>query len=90
MVQKYLFCEIAVSLCLVSKTFTDSEIIGLIHSQFEDRVPLNPGLGGMGSVASLHLVLHMNRLNKTMSAIFISLMCYLLPEDLYSEFVHVF
>ena len=44
----------SVSLCLISKTFTDSEIIGLIQSQFENRVPLNPGLGGMGSVASLH------------------------------------
>ena len=55
MAQKYLLCEIAMSLCLISKTFTDSEIIGLIHSQFENGVPLNPGLGpgGMGSVASL-------------------------------------
>ena len=54
MVQKYLFCEIAMSLCLISKTFTDSEIIGLIHGQFENGVLLNPGLGGIGSVASLY------------------------------------
>ena len=54
MVQKYLFCEIAMSLCLILETFTDSEIIGLIHGQFENGVLLNPGLGGIGSVASLH------------------------------------
>ena len=29
----------------------------------------------------------MNRLNKTKSAIFVSLMCSLLPEDLHSEFI---
>ena len=29
----------------------------------------------------------MNRLNKTESAIFVSLMSYLLPEDLYSELI---
>ena len=29
---KTLFCEIVVNLCLVSKTFTDSEIIGLVES----------------------------------------------------------
>ena len=32
-------------------------------------------------------LLHMNRLNKTRSAIFISLMSSLLPEDLHSEHV---
>ena len=76
---KTLFCEMAVSLCLVSKTFTDSEIIGLILSQFENRVPLNPVLGSMGSGAPLHYC--------TQSAIFISLMCSLLPESLHSEFI---
>ena len=29
-------------------------IIGLVLSQFENRVPLKPVLGGMGSVAPLH------------------------------------
>ena len=29
----------------------------------------------------------MNRLNKTKSAIFVSLVCSLLPEDFYSEFI---
>ena len=29
-------------------------IIGLILSQFENRVPLKPVLGGVGSVAPLH------------------------------------
>ena len=29
----------------------------------------------------------MNRLDKTESAIFVSLMCSLLPEDLYSELI---
>ena len=38
----------------------------------------------MGSVAPL---LHMNRLNKTESAIFVSLMCSLLPKDLHSELI---
>ena len=52
--KKTLFCEIVVNLCLVSKTFTVSEIIGLILNQFENRVLLlNPVLGGMGSVAPL-------------------------------------
>ena len=31
--------------------------------------------------------MHMNRLNKTKSAIFDSLMCSLLPEDLHSELI---
>ena len=38
----------------------------------------------MGSVAPL---LHMNRLNKTESAIFVSLMCSWLPKDLHSELI---
>ena len=76
------------SLCLVSKTFTDSEIIGLILSQLENRIPLNPVLGGHGQCCTITL-LHMNRLNKTRSAIFISLMCSLLPVDLHSEFISV-
>ena len=34
----------------------------------------------------LHItLLHINRLNKAESAIFVSLMCSLLPEDLHSE-----
>ena len=31
--------------------------------------------------------MHMNRLNKTESAIFISLVCSLFPEDLYSQLI---
>ena len=34
-----------------------------------------------------YLLLHMNRLNKTESAIFVSLMRFLLPEDLHLEFI---
>ena len=41
-------------------------------------------LGGVGSVA---LLLHMNGLNKTESAIFVSLVCSLLPEDFHSEII---
>ena len=37
----------------------------------------------MGNVA----LLHMNRLNKTESAIFVSLMCTLFPEDLHTELI---
>ena len=74
------------SLCLVSKTFTDSEIIGLILSQFENRLLLNPVLGGHRQCCTITL-LHMNRLNKTESAVFVSLMCCLLPEDLHSELI---
>ena len=32
-------------------------------------------------------LLNMNRFNKAKSAIFISLMCFLLPEDLLSDFI---
>ena len=32
-------------------------------------------------------LLHLNRLNKTESAIFVSLMCSLLSEDLHSELI---
>ena len=74
------------NLCLVSKTLTDCEIIGLILSQFENRVLLNPVLRGHGQCCTITL-LHMNRLIKTESAIFIPLMCSLLPEDLLSEFI---
>ena len=34
-----------------------------------------------------HFLLHMNRLNKTESAIFVSLICFLLPKDLHSELI---
>ena len=33
------------------------------------------------------MLLHMNRLNKAESAIFVSVMCSLLPEDLHSELI---
>ena len=89
MVQKYLFCEIAVSVSLVSKTFTDSEIIGLIHSQFEES-SAEPRARGHGQCCIITFSTAHEQTYKTKSAIFISLMCYLLPEDLYSEFVHVF
>ena len=35
------------------------------------------------------MLLHMNRLNKAESAIFVSLMSSLLPEDLHSEFIRI-
>ena len=59
----------------------------LILSQFENIVPPKPVLrgmgGGRGRCCTIKL-LHMNRLNKTEPAIFVSLMCSLLPEDLHS------
>ena len=69
------------SLCLVSKTFTDSEIIGFILSQFAEL-----SARGHGQCCTITL-LHMKRLNKTESAVFVSLMCCLLPEDLHSELI---
>ena len=57
--------------------------IGLILSQFENRVLL-VGSKGRGQCCTITL-LHMNRLNKTESAIFVFLMYFLLPKDLYSE-----
>ena len=65
--------------------FWSFEIIGLILSYFENRVPLKPVLGAW-AVLQYYIYLHMNRLNKTETAIFISLMCSLLPEDLHSYF----
>ena len=54
-------------------------IIGLSLSQFENRVPLKPVLGvGQWAWAVLTItLLHMNRLNKTDSVIFVSLVCSL-------------
>ena len=49
------------------------------------RVPLKPVLAGVGSCTIT--LLHMNRLSKTESAIFVSLMCSLLLEDLHSELI---
>ena len=57
-------------------------IIELSLSQFEKRIPLKPVLMDMSSVAPL---LHINKLNQTESAIFVSLVCSLLPEDLYLD-----
>ena len=69
--------------------FCSFDIIGLILSQFENRVLLKPvlaGVGGHGQCCTITL-LHMNRLNKIESAIFDSLMCFLLPRDLQSELI---
>ena len=74
------------NLCLVSKTFTDSEIIGLILSQFENKSSAEPSARGHGQFCTI-ILLQMNRLSKTESAIFIPLMCFLLPEDLHSKFI---
>ena len=61
-------------------------IIRLILSQFENTVPLKPVLGARGQCYTITLV-HMNRVNKTESAIFVSLMCSLFPKDLHSELI---
>ena len=67
------------------QNITQAEMgIGLVLSQFESRVPVKPVLGEVGSVT----LLHMDRLSIIKSAIFISLMCSLLPEDLHSEVVY--
>ena len=68
--------------------FFQCGIIGLVLSQFENRVPLKLVLG-RGQCCTITL-LHMNRLNNTESAIFLSLMCSLhpdLPEDLHLELI---
>ena len=61
-------------------------IIKRILSQFENKVPLKPVLGERGQCCTITL-LHLNRLVKTESAIFVSFMCSLLPDDLYSELI---
>ena len=64
-------------------------IIGLHLSQFKNRVLLKLVLGrreGREQCCTITL-LHMNRLNKTESAIFVSLMCSLLPKNLHSELI---
>ena len=66
--------------------FWSFRIIGPILTQFENRVPPKPVLGGHGQCCTVTL-LHMYSLNKTESAIFVSLMCYLLPENLHSELI---
>ena len=58
----------------------------LIQSQFENRVPLKPVLERRGQCCNITL-LQMKRLNKVESAIFVSLMCSLLPKDLHSELI---
>ena len=53
-------------------------IIGLILSQFENRVPLRPLLGGgrvRGQCCTI-TVLQMNRFNETEAASFVSLECF--------------
>ena len=47
---------------------------------------MKAGARGRGQCCTITL-LHMNRLNKTESAIFVSLMCSLLPKDLHSELI---
>ena len=54
----------------------------LILSRFENRVPLKPVL-----VSYTITLMHMNRLNITEFAIFVSLIISLLPEDLNSELI---
>ena len=71
------------------KYFWSVGIIGLRLSQFENRVLLNLVLGrGEGREQCCTIILlHMNRLNKTESAIFVSLICSLLTKDLHSEII---
>ena len=58
-------------------------IIWIILSQFINIVLLKPALAGHGQCCTITL-LHMSRINKTKSAIFVSLRCALLREDLHS------
>ena len=72
------------SLCLLQielDIFWSFGVIGFILSRFENRVPLKPGQ------CCAIILLHMNRLNKNESAIFVSLMRSLLPKDLHSELI---
>ena len=55
-------------------------------SQFENRVLLKPVIAGRRHCCTITL-LHINRFNKTESAIFVSLKCSLLPEDHHSELI---
>ena len=59
--------------------------IEFILSQFEKKSSAEAGARGCGQCCTITL-LHMNRLNKTKSAIFVFLMCSLLPDDLHSDF----
>ena len=61
-------------------------LIGLILSQFKRKSPLKPVLGGRGQYCTITL-LHMNRLNDTEFAIFLSMTFSLLPKDLHSELI---
>ena len=74
-------------------------IIGLILSQFENRVQLKSvagvgwgwvGVWGGKAQCWTIILLCINRHNKTESAIFIPLMCSLLPKDLHSELIVAF
>ena len=72
------------SVCLLQielDIFWSFRIIGIILSRFENRVPLKPGQ------CCTIILLHISRLNKNESAIFVSLMCSLLPKDLHSELI---
>ena len=55
-------------------------------TQFENKSSTETGARGRGQRCTITL-LHINRLNKTESAIFVSLVCYLLLEDLHSELI---
>ena len=55
----------------------------LILSQFENRFQLR-----LEPDCTITIV-HLNRLNEKESAIFVSLMCSLLPKDLHSELIFI-
>ena len=60
-------------------------IIGLILSQFENRVLLKPVLVARAVITIT--LLHMNRLNKTETAFCVSVMYSSLLEDLHSKLI---
>ena len=70
--------------------FRSFGIIGLNLCQFENSVRMKSALGeGEGGAWAVlpHFITAHEQTHKTVSAIFVSLMCSLLPEDLHSELI---
>ena len=67
--------------------FLSFGIIGLILCKFENS-SAEAGASRRRQCCIITLLL-MNRLNKTESAIFASLICFLLPGDLHSELIYL-
>ena len=65
------------------------DVLKLAHHTKFDSVQKTPTLGIFFQGTFSNLLLHMNRLNKTESAIFVSLGSSLLPENLIQNLSHL-